>query len=383
MNRIIFFIIFFGIYFLGNYYFFIRGWQAIPYQRVTAIVYSILFWFSSISFIIARSTGNTSLYGLNSATTWIGSFWLAMALYFLIIVVAIDIVRLFNYFFHFLPVIGSADYNKLKLYTFISAVSVVFLLLIAGNINARNPKKTFLEIEINKPVEKYNNLRLVLVSDIHLGTLVNSKYIKRLTNIINSQNPEIILFAGDILDEQLSPVIRKDIGSPLRQLHAPLGVWAVPGNHEYIGNFKKAAEYIKTLNINLLLDSVVLIDSSFYLVGRNENEAGRFNGKERKSILDLIQHIDNQKPIILLDHQPSHLAEAVASSIDLQLSGHTHDGQIIPFNLIVNKLFELSYGYLQKESTHFYVTSGFGTWGPPVRIGNRPEIVIIDLQFKK
>jgi predicted MPP superfamily phosphohydrolase len=254
--------------------------------------------------------------------------------------------------------------------------------MIYGNINARNAVIQNYTINIDKKNEKYPELKIALVSDIHLGTMVYEKYLKKLTETINNQNPDIVLFAGDIMDEELSPILRNDIGNPLKQLHPKLGVWAIAGNHEHIGNFNKAINYIKTLNINVLIDTSVLIDNSFYLVGRNDKDSKRFGNGSRKTLKSIVDNIDKNLPLILMDHQPANLNEAIENKIDIQLSGHTHNGQFFPFNLITKKVFELSYGYLQKEKTHFYVSSGFGTWGPPIRIGSKPEIVFINLKFR-
>lgn len=378
----IFYLIFFGIYLLGNYYLFIRGWQALPENLPLKLIYTILFWTLSLSFMISRFTGKQAFFGIHKVTTWIGSYWLAAAMYFLLAVVLFDFFRMINHFTGFLPLSDSPLYLNLKLYSFILIVSTVIILLITGNYIARRPVIRNIYISIPKKTEKYTALKIAMVSDIHLGTLMYEKYLHRLTQTINTQNPDMVLLVGDILDEELSPVLRNDIGKPLRDLHPRLGVWAVAGNHEHIGNIQKALKYIKSLNINLLRDTAVLVDNSFYLIGRDDKDARRFGNPLRKSLPEIMQGMDKTLPMILMDHQPSNLKYAADNAIDLQFSGHTHNGQFFPFNLITRKVFELSYGYLQKGNTHYYVSSGFGTWGPPVRIGSTPEIVFINVRFE-
>ena len=126
----------------------------------------------------------------------------------------------------------------------------------------------------------------------------------------------------------------------------------------------------------MISDSVVTLANGIQIEGRNDYSSGR-----QRPLSNLMQHIDHSKPVIVLNHQPHNLNEVVEQRADLHLSGHTHHGQLFPINLVTNALFELSWGYLQKENTHFYVSSGFGSWGPNVRIGNRPEIVIFDVEF--
>jgi len=175
-------------------------------------------------------------------------------------------------------------------------------------------------------------------------------------------------------------VLRNDIGSPLRTLSAPYGIYAVTGNHEYIGGVEKAVQYIESLGIRVLRDSVANIGNFFWLAGREDRDIKRFNGKKRIPLNDILAGIDLSKPLLLVDHQPLGLNEAVEAGVDLQLSGHTHHGQLWPFSLIVKRMYEVSHGYLRKGDTQFYVSNGYGTWGPPVRIGNRPEVAIITLE---
>jgi hypothetical protein len=125
-----------------------------------------------------------------------------------------------------------------------------------------------------------------------------------------------------------------------------------------------------------------LIDSSFYLIGREDVVMKQFTGKERKTLAEIISAVNSDHPKILLDHTPVKLEQAERNGIDLQFSGHTHHGQIWPANIITNMIYEVSWGYLKKGKTHFYVTSGAGTWGPPVRTGSKSEIVNINVKFE-
>ncbi|MEI6347317.1 MAG: metallophosphoesterase [Bacteroidota bacterium] len=383
MNKIIFISIFSLVFLSASYYVFIRGYQAMPNIYWLKLTYSILFWTLSASFIVSRFTGTESLMALHFFTTWVGVFWMVASLYFFLIVLSIDLIRLVNHFAHFLPLQGSPQAQLLKYITLSISVFVVSGLIIYGNYNARHAQIVHLNLKINKTTAKYKHLRIAMASDIHLGTIVNARYLGWMTENMNSFYPDIIMIPGDILDEELTPILKYNIGKPLKELKAPLGIWAVPGNHEHIGNFSQTSKYLNSLNINLLVDTSVFIDSSFYLVGRDDKDASRFSGKKRASLDVLMENIDTSKPIILLDHQPFALSESQRVGVDLQLSGHTHNGQFWPFNYITNSIFEKSWGYLKKGMTHFYVSSGYGTWGPPVRIGNRPEIVIIDIDFLK
>jgi predicted MPP superfamily phosphohydrolase len=294
-------------------------------------------------------------------------------------VVAIDLLRLLNAMVPFIPDTWNTLAFKQRL--FFGAAALVGVLLLVGFVNARNPRLKVLDLRIDKQVEGLDSLRIAFASDIHLGTLIGPKQTARIVRKINSLNPDLILLGGDVVDEDLGPVIRGNLGESLRKLTAPLGVWGITGNHEYIGGAKQAVEYLEAHGIKMIRDSAMLIDGSFYLVGREDRDMPRFSGAGRKSVHELMQQVDTLKPVILLDHQPFELDEKQAAGADLTLSGHTHHGQIWPLNYITRSIYEVSWGYKIKGNMHVYVSSGAGGWGPPVRIGNRPEIVLLKLNF--
>ena len=175
--------------------------------------------------------------------------------------------------------------------------------------------------------------------------------------------------------------IKQNLGETLRTIKAKYGVFAVTGNHEYIGGVEEAYKYLMDHGIRVLRDEVVTIDGGITLVGREDRSIGSFSGKKRKSLRELMANVDKRFPVILMDHQPIGLNEAVEAGADLQLSGHTHHGQIWPFGYITEAIYEVSWGYKKKGETQFYVSSGVGTWGPPVRLGNTPEIINLRSTF--
>jgi predicted MPP superfamily phosphohydrolase len=298
-----------------------------------------------------------------------------MLLLFLLVVLG-DIVRLANHFTGFLPALFYTGAFKLKL--FAGVLIFVFVSILAGHINALVPKIRKLAITTEKSAGSMTELRIAMASDIHMGTVIGPRRMTRLVNQINALKPDLILFAGDVVDEDLAPVIRHDLGSVLLQLKAPLGVYAITGNHEYIGGVEKAVAYLQKHGITMLRDSAVTINQSFVLAGREDRSKSN-----RKSISDILSSADRTLPVILMDHQPFDLDSVAMEKVDIQFSGHTHHGQMWPLNYITEAIYEVSRGYLKKGNSHFYVSNGFGTWGPPVRIGNRPEIVEVIVKFNQ
>lgn len=378
---IVFVAVVLAVYGLVNYYIYTRGSQAIAGFPEMKVYYISFFLFFSSSYVIARFLGKVLPESLNVFFNFTGSFWLATIAYFFLSIVLIDFIRLLNHFFDFYPAFVKGNYINFKFYFATGLTISIVLLITAGYINAKNPRVKSLDIKIHKKTKNISALNVVAVSDIHLGVIIGKRNVAKLVEKINSLNPDIILLAGDIFDEDLQPVIDLNLGEYLRNLKALFGVYAITGNHEYIGGFRPAVKYLEEHNVIVLLDSVVKISDDFYIVGRNDKDAARFDGKVRKLLPELMMDVDKSLPIILLDHQPFKLNEAEENGVDLQISGHTHHGQMWPFNFITGKVFEVSWGYKKKGNTHIYVSSGYGTWGPPVRLGNRPEIMNFKIKF--
>lgn len=378
----VFVLVVLAVYLLGNFYVCLRGIQALPsntYTRVVAIGVSAIL---AMSYFLARVLERTSLHGLHQFTYWVGSIWMAALLYFFLIVLLVDMVRLINWGFHFLPDSGTLAYLYLKRIVFSSSLVLVAILLCYGRWNASHPRIKQLDLMVDKHAGHFKELNIAMVSDIHLGSLFGKSSVKLMVDRMNALHPDIIFLVGDMLDEAQAPIFRDNIGEPLKLLKAPLGVYAVTGNHEYIGGINRAVKYLESLNVNLLRDSIVLIDSSFYIAGREDKDISRFTDKTRQPLNDIVKDVDRSLPLILLDHQPFALNQAVDNGVDLQLSGHTHYGQFWPFNLIIKRVYEVGWGYKRKGNTHIYVSSGYGTWGPPIRIASTPEMVVIKVKFK-
>lgn len=374
LDFILFFSAVFTVYSLLNFYIFKRGWHVLdgtPFQTV----YLFVFLFLSLSFIAGRVLERRQLSWLSTALVWTGSFWLAAMVYFLIAVYIIDCVRLLD---HFVPIIPGSLSKELAASVVVPVVLVIVLL---GHVNALMPRIKTLALTIPKDGGLLRSLNIVVASDIHLGTIVCKARLERIIAKINALSPDLVLLPGDVVDEDLGPVIKQNLGETLRKIQSKYGVIAVTGNHEYIGGVEAACKYLIDHGITLLRDASMKIADSVFVVGREDRAIGQFARKKRKSLEELLASVDKTSPIILMDHQPFKLEEAERCGVDLQLSGHTHHGQLWPFNFITSRIFEVSWGYKKKGNARVYVSSGVGTWGPPVRTGNRPEIVNIRLTF--
>jgi predicted MPP superfamily phosphohydrolase len=180
-------------------------------------------------------------------------------------------------------------------------------------------------------------------------------------------NPDIVLLLGDIVDGEIGPVLRDDLLSYFTCPKCKDGLYAITGNHEFIGGASVTIPYIEKKGIRILKDEIVTLDGGIQLIGRIDRDGSRINKMERLPLEELVKKADQSKPIILLDHQPLKLSETEKSGVDLQLSGHTHNGQMWPLNHVTGWIYEVSYGYKKKGETQIIVSSGFGIWGPRIR----------------
>ena len=263
---------------------------------------------------------------------------------------------------------------KLLGYLALSFYAIIFIL---GTFNAWSPVVKYYDITIQKETER-EDLTILMASDFHLNNLIKNNHLQRFVDINKAINPDIVLLPGDIIDNAVGPYLHHQLGDIMKEIQAPMGVYATMGNHENYGNdIPVIIEELKKAGITVLEDETRLINDEFYLVGRKD-----FQDSNRAPLEELIQDIDQEKPIFLLEHQPVQLDIAEQNGIDLMVSGHTHRGQLFPGNLLTEKIFENAYGHLQKNNLHSIVSSGFGFWGPPLRIGSRSEVVVLHVHFE-
>jgi hypothetical protein len=376
---IVFLVIVITIYSLANIYIYLRGYNSIGTFQNNRILYLIIFVILASTFIFGKflEARHSSL--LSDILNIAGGFWMAFMLYGVLFLFVSDLISLI---LRLSNIINSEDIIIFRRWSYLLTLIGSFILITGGFFNALIPNVKTYNITVDKPAEGLNNLKIGAVSDIHMGSTIRKRSIKKLSKILKEQKPDLVLLLGDIVDGEIGPVIRGDL---LKYFTCPRcrdGLFAITGNHEFIGGAKRTIPYIESKGIRILKDEVITIEGGVQLIGRLDRDSRRFYGKERKPLAELVREVDTAKPVILLDHQPFNLDETAKYGIDLQLSGHTHNGQMWPLNYLTSKIYELSYGYLKKGKTHFIVSSGFGLWGPRVRSGSRSEILIINIKFR-
>lgn len=248
-------------------------------------------------------------------------------------------------------------------------------LLGLGYYNAYTPTVVHYSVKLDKPLEK--PLRIGMASDLHLGTLFGAKQLDQLAEIFNQQKVDLILLPGDIMDDNVSAYRAEKMQPHLAKLKAPLGVYATLGNHDFFGAQNSIAQEIQNAGITVLWDQAVEINGKFTLIGRNDDLV-----KNRPSAEQLLQNVNTKLPVILLDHRPTEIEQHAKLPIDIQVSGHAHKGQVFPASIITKLIYRLHYGYEKIGFGHYFVTSGYGFWGVPMRLGSQSEVMIIDVEGK-
>jgi predicted MPP superfamily phosphohydrolase len=370
----VFFAIVLTIYSLANLYIYIKGLRAVE-GHLSAPVYTIIFITLASLFIagkfLERSSDSVVVDILNVA----GGFWLAFMLYATLLLLLSDLVILI------IKLSGSHPAEKIALYryrAFIWITGITVLIITTGFINSVIPATTRYTVKTGGDNGGQKNYRIVAVSDVHMGTVVRRRSLRQLSAMIQKEKPDIIFFLGDLVDGEINPVLRDDL---LTSLSLPEGAQTlmITGNHEYIGGISRTSEYIEERGHRILNDEVMVLENGIQVVGRRDRDSFRFSGEQRKSLDKLLAETDPESPVIVLDHQPPLKGSLPGGEFDLMLSGHTHKGQMWPLEYIVKRIYHPYYGHIRDGRRNFIVSSGFGTWGPRVRVGSRSEILVIDL----
>ena len=229
-------------------------------------------------------------------------------------------------------------------------------------------------IKVDKKIEK--PIKIAMISDLHLGTFFGNGQLEKLNKIIEEEKPDAIVIAGDIMDDDMVMYKKRNMGETFSKLSAPLGVYATMGNHDRAA--QEIVEEISKTGIRPLFDESVNLTDDVILVGRKDRSVS----KNRLATEDLLKNVDTSKTTVLVDHQPDAIDHHSTLPIDVQLSGHTHRGQIWPINYITDRIYTLDHGYAKINNKHFFTSSGYGFWGPPFKTTAQSEVWMITIEGK-
>lgn len=351
-------------------------WIRLFFPYINKAVYTVVYGFFALSLVILFLPLPTIIKGTMS---WISSYWMGIFIYLLIFFLIADLIILLGRMTKIIPTPIS---QSIHFYTGLSVILLTAGVVSYGIYHANQIKYVSYDIH-TKATALSTRMKIVLISDLHLGAVNSEKRLENIVKNINNLEPDIVCIAGDIFNDDYYALQNpeKAIGL-LKSITATYGVYGSLGNHDSGKTFDEMINFLKQSHIKLLNDTYVIIDGRLALFGRvDPSPIGGFGELKRKEITESIASLDPKLPVVVMDHTPSNI-EQYGENVDLVLAGHTHKGQIFPGSLITNAVFVVDYGHYQKDtvSPHVIVTSGVGTWGMPMRVGSNNEIVSINLR---
>jgi predicted MPP superfamily phosphohydrolase len=304
----------------------------------------------------------------------IGYYALPFLLYIVLIVILSDLVlgilRLLKVLSR--DTVRAPRFRKARLAFYLLAPTAVVAF---GIWNFHHIRYHDFSVEIPRRSSDSAQLKIAFASDFHLGEQTEADFMARFVDKVNALKPDIVLIGGDVLEGDRRDYVLAQFEAEFRRIEAKYGVYGVLGNHDRFAGSR--ADFFDKAGIRILRDEIVKIDNAFYLAGRL---SGRAAG--RKSAADLFRNTPEDLPLVLLDHRPADIDAVSRTRADIQLSGHTHHGQLFPINFITDGPYELGWGHLLKGRTHFYVTSGIQLWGPRVRTIGYSEILVLNVALR-
>lgn len=366
--------------------------RTLGFRLIFAVIYVLLSTSLLTGFLIKNPK---SLHRMLKIT---GNYFLGIFLYTLVIILLADFGRiLLKYVFH------ASWIHSRTAFTVAGAICALLILLLSacGIFHAKYIKTTSYDVIINKTIPERTSMKVVLLADTHFGYNAGVLHARELVRKINKQKPDLVCIAGDIFDNEYDAIRNPEkLEKTLRGIKSTYGVYACWGNHdlneEILAGFTfkhkdgdlsdikdpRMKKFLKNSNIHILEDESILINDQFYVIGRKDASLTEKIHETRKAPAQLTEKLNRDKPIIMIDHQPKELQELADAGVDLDLCGHTHDGQTFPGNFTIKLMWENPCGLLSKDNMTNITTSGAGVWGPAMRIGTDSEICSINIQLK-
>jgi len=368
-----------SIYAAANLYIWVHLARVIPYLGSLRMPVLVGFWLLVAAFPLGRIAGALCRCKFTDTLAVLGSWYMGAMIMVLLMLGILDLLLITDQWIRVFPDSLARRPETARLVFFWVIVFMTVISVAAGRWNATHPVLREYEI-ILRGTPQEAPVRVVVATDLHVGLLVKNHWLSRMIEVINSASPDVVLLVGDIVDSDATHAQEERLSEELALISAPLGIYAVLGNHEFYSGVQEAVNSYEAGGVRVLRDESVVIGDAFTLVGRDDRTSLRM-GLNRLPLAE-IPGVNGGFPVIVMDHTPSDLGEAEKAGVALQVSGHTHRGQLWPFNFITDHIFEQDWGFLKKGKTLYYVSCGVGVWGPPIRTSSRPEVVLLKISFE-
>lgn len=378
----LFLLSFFLIYGLMHGYAFLKARAAVNLGGLPGILAGLFMLSMILAPVCVRLLERQGYEDTAQALSWAAYLWMGFLFLFTVFALLVDGWRVLG--------IAAAAFAKTDLSAFLPGPRAVFFVPLVlslattayGYFEALHVRAEQVVIETEKLPAGMERFRICQISDVHLGLIVREERLARMLDIVKRENPDMLVCTGDLVDAQIDRI--SQLAGPLRDVRPAWGKFAVTGNHEYIAGIEEATAFTRDAGFDLLRAEARDI-AGFLTVAGVDDPAGqggfRLRGRENGE-RELLLSLPRDRFTLLLKHRPD-VEESTRDLFDLQLSGHTHRGQIYPFNYIVRWYFPIESGIHRLGRSSIYVSRGSGTWGPPVRFLAPPEVTVIDLVRKR
>jgi len=390
MSKTLIFIVFLSVSTLIvlsiHYYLWLRLIRDTGLTRFVGNTGTYLFIALAISFPMALFVDKIVSVKYSFPLLWLSYFWIGIMMLLFFLLFSIDMIKIVIYLFNHFIGTGEEIINtqRREFVSAVSATAVSSFVFIASGVGIKNYYSSAIvkkiKVLLTDLPASFKGFNIVQISDLHLGQMMTRQTLEKIVDQVNNLAPDLIAITGDLADGSTKRLLSEAL--PLKKLKAPKGIYFVTGNHEYYSGVEEWTHAIKKMGIKVLNNENIKIkrgEDFFYLAGVTDHEGKRFGKKHASDFNKTLFNLEKDKKKILLAHQPIAVQKASKFGTDLVLAGHTHGGQIWPFNYFVYLQQPYLKGFYEYQGTKLYVNQGTGCWGPPMRLGSQNEITQIIL----
>jgi predicted MPP superfamily phosphohydrolase len=377
---IIFFLAIFLVYALLHAYIFCKIRAAFAFGTGVSVLLICVMLIMILAPIVVRVSERYGLESLARCLSYIGYIWMGLAFLFFSCSLLVDIYRLLVYTGGLAFKAYLSPLSPSPRLAFVIPALISIAIALYGYVEALSIRTERVVIQSPKIPEQIGRVTIAQISDVHLGLIVRHERLKRILKEVADAKPDIVVSTGDLVDGQIDNL--RGLAEPFQTVNPPFGKFAITGNHEFYAGLDQALNFAKTAGFTILRGEASYVAGFITIAGVDDPTAKRFGLSKGISEQSLLSKLPRERFTVLLKHQPM-VDDGAEGLFDLQLSGHTHKGQIFPFNYLVRHFFPADSGLMGlHNNSYLYVSRGSGTWGPPIRFLSPPEVTIIDLVHK-
>ncbi len=373
----LFFLTFFLLYGSMHLYAFLKVRSAFAFNTATSIFVALFMMIMIFAPVIIRFSEKAGFDLFARLMSYTGYTWLGILFLFISVSLVIDFYRFILYSG---GIILKKEFSFITIsntYAFLIPLSLSIIITIYGYFEARNIRTETLTVKSSKIPAEIGTLRIVQISDVHLGLIIGKERLEKIIREVKKANPDILVSTGDLVDGQIDNLF--PLAELLKEINPRYGKFAITGNHEFYAGLDQALKFIRNAGFTILRGEHADVLGLITISGIDDPQAKTYKlyrGMDEKELLSGLNH---ERFILFLKHRPL-VDKNTTDLFDLQLSGHVHKGQIFPFSIITGLYYPVQAGLASfGKDSQVYVSRGLGTWGPPIRFLSPPEVTIIEL----